>query len=45
MVVVVVVVVAAAAAVMHTHMNRPGSCLLVRFSFSVIILCATVHVC
>jgi len=50
MVVVVVVVVvvveeAAAAVAMHTHMNIPGSCLLVRFSFSVIILCATVYVC
>jgi len=27
---------------MHTHMNRPNSCLLVRFSFSVVILCVTV---
>ena len=24
---------------MHTHMNGPSSCLLVRFSFSVVILC------
>jgi len=24
---------------MHTHMNGPNSCLLVRFSFSVVILC------
>jgi len=23
----------------HTHMNRPKSCLLVRFSFSALILC------
>jgi len=27
----------------HTHMNRPNSCLLVRFSFSVVILCVTVY--
>ena len=32
---------------MHTHMNRPNSCLLVRFSFSVVIgvLCVTVCLC
>ena len=27
----------------HTHMNRSNSCLLVRFSFSVITLCVTVY--
>jgi len=27
----------------HTHMNRPNSCLLVRISFSVVILCVTVY--
>jgi len=30
---------------MHTHMNRPNSCLLVRFSFSVVMLCVTVYLC
>jgi len=30
---------------MHTHMNRPSSCLLVRFSFSVIILRVTFYLC
>ena len=29
----------------HTHMNRRNSCLLVRFSFSVVILCVTVCPC
>ena len=33
------------AAIMHTHMNRPNSCLLVRFSFSVVILCVTIYLC
>jgi len=28
---------------MHMHMNGPNSCLLVRFSFSVVILCVTVY--
>ena len=28
---------------MHTHMNRPNSRLLVRFSYSVVILCVTVY--
>jgi len=30
---------------MHTHMNRPNSCLVVRFSFSLVILCVTVYPC
>jgi len=29
----------------HTHMNRPNSCLLVRFRFSVVILCVAVYLC
>jgi len=31
--------------VQGTHMNRPNSCMLVRFSFSVVILCVTVYLC
>jgi len=31
--------------VQWTHMNRPNSCLLVRYSFSVVILCVTVYLC
>ena len=30
---------------MHTHTNRPNSCLLVGFSFSVVTLCVTVYLC
>jgi len=30
---------------LHTRLNRPNSCLLVRFSFSVIILFVTVYLC
>jgi len=30
---------------MHTHMNRTNGCLLVRFSFSVVILCVLQFVC
>jgi len=29
---------------MHTHMNRPNSCLLVRFSFSAVVLCYSLSV-
>ena len=29
----------------HTHLNRHNSCLLMRFSFSVVILCVTVCLC
>jgi len=29
---------------MHTHMNRPDSCLSVKFSFSTVILCVSVTV-
>jgi len=29
----------------HTHLNRPNSCLLVKFSFSVVVLCVTVYLC
>ena len=28
-----------------TYLNRHNSCLLVRFSFSVVILCVTVYLC
>ena len=31
--------------IMRTHMNRPNDCLLVRCSFSVVILCVTVYLC
>ena len=30
---------------MHAHMNRSNSCLLVRFPFSLFILCVTVYLC
>jgi len=30
---------------LNLNINRPSSCLLVRFSFSVIILCVTVYPC
>jgi len=29
----------------HTHLNRPNSCLLVRFSSSVVILYVSVYLC